>query len=202
MQRTSPPAPIRLTALLGLLLLLGCVPPQPPVHYYGLSPRPGETAGSKRTRSLWIGIRDVVLPEYLDRSQIVRRSGPDVLDVADSHLWLEQLAAGISRTLALDLAQRLETDHVYTARQQTPHPFDYVVDLHLFSFELQPDGRVHLDVRWELSNRRGRLVESRRQHIRVGPVVPASDPAAQASAMSKALGLLADSIAGRLATDT
>ncbi len=177
-----------------LLLLAACVPAQRPINYYNLAPLPGAQSGTERTAKLRIQVREVSLPPYLDRSQIVLRVSPNRYRVSDSHTWLEQLPAAVARVLAEDIGVRLGTTAVYTPSQMVPYKLDYLVDVDIFRLDAVADGTVELDARWHLFRGSNRVVDSRRQRLRIP--VGGEGYEAYVAAMSSALGRLADDIAG------
>ncbi len=179
----------------ALLLLLGaCVPPQRPIDYYNLASLPGTGSDSEGTARLRVQVREVSLPPYLDRSQIVLRVSPNRYKVSDSHIWLEQLPAAVARVLAEDIGSRLGTMAVYTPSQVAPYELDYLVDIDIFRLDPVADGTVELDARWHLFDGGNRIVDSRRQRLRLP--VGGEGYEAYVAAMSSALGRLADDIAG------
>jgi uncharacterized lipoprotein YmbA len=96
-------------SLVGLVLALalsGCsFGKSPPSHFYVLNaqedapPQPADHA-------LVLRITHIGLPRYLDRFEIVTRSGSNELKLADFHRWAEPLEEGIARVLAENLAVR------------------------------------------------------------------------------------------------
>ncbi len=179
-----------------LLLLAACVPAQRPINYYDLAPLPGAESGTERTAKLRVQVREVSLPPYLDRSQIVLRVSPNRYKLSDSHTWLEPLPAAVARVLAEDIGTRLGTTAVYTPSQMVPYALDYLVDIDVFRLDPAADGTVELDARWHLSRDGDRVVDSRRQRLRIP--VGGEGYEAYVAAMSRALGRLADDIAGAI----
>ncbi len=182
------------SAILALVLVVAaCVPPQKPISYYNLAVLGGEKKGDARTARLRIQVREVSLPQYLDRSQIVVRTSLNRYTVSDSHTWLEQLPAAVARVLAEDIGARLGTPSVYTPSQMVPYKLDYLVDVDIFRLEPVADGAVELDARWHLFRGTSRVVDSRRLRLRIP--VTAGEYEAYVAGMSDALARLADDIA-------
>ncbi len=182
-----------LAAAALMLTLAACVPAQKPINYYNLATVRGENRGDARTARLRIQVREVSLPQYLDRSQIVVRVSPNRYTVSDSHTWLEQLPAAVARVLAEDIGTRLGTASVYTPSQMVPYKLDYLVDVDIFRLEAASEGVVELDARWHLFRGTSRVVDSRRQRLRIP--VAAGDYESYVAGMSDALARLADDIA-------
>ncbi len=95
----------------GALLLLAALPAactSPNPVLYVLAPVPGPTrTGAPRN----IALRSISLARYLERSQIVRSSEGYRLDVLSNEWWGEPLDALIDRILVQELAQRLTGQH-------------------------------------------------------------------------------------------
>ena len=94
---------MRRRALLLLALLPGgCASSSPDL--YSLDMRPGPVRAGRRQM---IVVRGIGLPRYLDREEVVRRTGGARLQVAGNDWWGEPLRAMLRRVLVADLAQRL-----------------------------------------------------------------------------------------------
>ena len=69
------------------------IPDRRLVTYYTLgstlSMQPSAATASNRTRELTIGIRPVELPGYMNRTQMVTRTGPHRLEVSSLHRWAD-----------------------------------------------------------------------------------------------------------------
>lgn len=176
-----------------MLTLAACVPAQKPINYYNLATVGGDNRGDAHTARLRIQVREVSLPPYLDRSQIVVRTSLNRYTVSDSHTWLEQLPAAVARVLAEDIGTRLGTAAVYTPAQMVPYELDYLVDVDIFRLEPSSEGMVELDARWHLFRGPSRVVDSRRQRLRIP--VAAGDYESYVAGMSDAIARLADDIA-------
>ncbi len=183
-------------ATVSALLLVACVPAQQPINYYNLAPLPG-TGGDERTARLRIQVREVSLPQYLDRTQIVLRTSANRFTVSDSHVWLEQLPAAVARVLAENIGSRLGTTAVYTPSQMVPYKLDYMVDVDIFRLDPMRGGTVEMDARWHLFRGTSRVVDSRRRRLQIP--VSGEGYEAYVAAMSRALAELADDIATTIA---
>jgi len=83
------------------LLLAGCRMPggtSPPTRYWVLQPVAGEPAGGPTKR--FVGIGPFVFPGYLERSEIVTRTGENELEVAPFDRWGGGLDYGFQQVLA------------------------------------------------------------------------------------------------------
>lgn len=109
--------PWMLTSCVMLIgLLSGCRSITPNVTYYVMRPissvqTPPADTGSHR--SMIVGIRTVELPGYINRTQMVRRSGENQMDVADFHRWVDYPDRMVPRILGENLQRLLPGVQVY-----------------------------------------------------------------------------------------
>jgi len=149
------------------LLLTGCAVSDS-TRYYMLVPlatdgaAPAATAGA--TAPVVIGIGPVVIPSYLDRSQIVTRTGPDRVEISAFHRWAEPLDEAIASTLASDVAALAPADRVvaFPWRGAMARSLDYQVLVVVLRFDGAPGSDVMLDARWRILGKDGREVLVRR----------------------------------------
>lgn len=132
-----------------LALLPGCAS-APVTRYYVLS----ATAQGPlpRTRpAIAVVITDVRLPPYLERPQMVTRSGDYRLQIAEYEQWAGDLRQDMTRVLTQNLGRLLNSERVVAA----PHAFalqpDYRLEVEVLRFEPEPGGRVALAARWWLT---------------------------------------------------
>jgi uncharacterized lipoprotein YmbA len=113
--------------------------------------------------ALTIGIQEIQFPEYLRRPQIVTRSSPNKLEVAEFDRWGEPVEANFGGVLAENLTSLLsgETWIVQPWRQR--HDADFVVVVRVIRFDVAEDGNAILRASWDL-NVRGDSVPAQR-HI-------------------------------------
>lgn len=132
--------------LFAMLLFFGCQTTSKAVTYYtltALDPKEIGTTLQPASQDLAVGVGPVTLPAYLDRGQIVTRSGPNRLRVDDYHHWAGPLQADILSVVGDNL--RLLTG----ARIET-FPWDarfkpqVRVRIALHAFEGLPDNKVRM----------------------------------------------------------
>ena len=89
----------RALTLFAASLLLAACGSTPRESYYTLSasPAPAPAAGASPV-SVTIG--PVVVPEAVDRSPMVVRTGPNEVSIDDLHRWVEPLKSAIPRAMA------------------------------------------------------------------------------------------------------
>jgi uncharacterized lipoprotein YmbA len=189
----------QLIPLLVALALAGCAS-SPPTRFYTLEPVPPARPAAALAGAP-VTVDAVNVPGLLDREQIVRRSGPNQVDLAGTDRWAAPFDSMARRVLARDLAARLPAQMVLLPGEPSPGgpKRSIVVDIEDFAGDVA--GRVVLDARWTLlSGEPSKPVLRRREHIEETAAGPGYD--ADAAAMSRALGALADRIAAALAASS
>lgn len=151
------------------ILLVGC-PSTQPSKFYVLTPlsAPEQKGNASLGReALAIGIGPIEIPDYLDRPQIVKRSSPHELELAEFHKWGEPLKANISRVLAENLSGLLSTDQIYLFPWKRSAQFNYQVLVRMTRFDTSPEGEAILNARWEIrANNEKDVLVIRRSHFR------------------------------------
>ena len=143
--------------LLWILLLAGCQSTSPAVTYYVLTapgaPPPGPAAqGAADAANLSIGVGPVNLPAYLDRPQIVTRTGPNQLRIAEYHRWAGNLGGDIQRVIAENLMSLTGSRQVATYPWgMAAHP-NVRLSMEIYAFERYPDNTVRLTAAVTLSS--------------------------------------------------
>jgi uncharacterized lipoprotein YmbA len=171
-------------ALLALLLASACAQTQP-TRFYTLSALQPE-AGEATADGPAIGLEPVILPDYLDRPQIVTRGGPNRMMLADFDVWVEPLSGMFTRVLGQNLSVLLETEDVVILPELRDVRFDHHVQATVTQFDIDENGQAVLDALWAVYGRDGRrLVRQDRSRI-TEPVAEPGDPAAIAAAQSRA----------------
>src|SRR5215831_10489356 len=159
----------RLFVPAALICLAGCAVTDPTL-YYALGQTTGSSASAEskvaavgpRARvagadPVSIGVGPVIMPGYLDRAQIVTRSGPDRVKLATFHLWAEPLENGIARILADEIGARVPIDRVvmFPWRGIVAKAIQYQVVVAVDRFDGTLDGDVTLDARWRILGKNG-----------------------------------------------
>lgn len=152
----TPRAPLIAIAA-GLMLLCGCSS-TPPIRYYVLAAAaeaPATKAQAPADRaaaaSVTVIIKDVRLPQYLDRPQIVTRGSDHRLQLSEYEQWAGNLREDMTRVLAENLGRLLESDRVFAAPHNQRMQPDYRVEVEVLRFERESGGRVGLSARWWLT---------------------------------------------------
>jgi uncharacterized lipoprotein YmbA len=180
---------IHLIILVLVSVVLGCGASSLPVTYYILNPMDYQASNAPRyvAEALVLGIGPIQLPAYLDRLQMVTRTGANRLKVDDFHRWAAPLPGEISRILADNLEQLtgIQRYEIYPwAFQQQP---DLAVELEIRAFEGQSDGSVILDGTMVFYDWRNTQPKSRSRTFHITQNTAAGDYAAMVAAQSRSL---------------
>ncbi len=105
--------------------------------------------------NLRVGIWKVKLPELLDRQEIVARTGPYTIELADFHQWAGGLSNDITQLIAGQLSQLLKTDRVVISPWSSYRKNQYQVKIHITRFDGALGGESILSGAWSLLNADG-----------------------------------------------
>lgn len=200
MNRRSPSGRCSSVILCLALSLAGCAQIQPS-RFYTLATTKIETPTAKRDKQLMIGLGPVTLPEYLNRPDLVTRSGQTQMELAELDKWAEPLESLVSRTLAEDLLVLVAAKDVVPVPQRRDINLDRVVEVDIIRFDADETGHVVLDARWRVYGRNGdRLLISSRSTVSEQGAPP-PDYNAIVTAMSNALTQLSREIAAAIRGD-
>jgi uncharacterized lipoprotein YmbA len=90
----------------------------------------------------------ISLPAYLDRPQLVTRTSPNRLNLAEFERWAEPLHDTFSQALAENISSLVGTDLVYVLPRRDTPALDYQVPVEVFRFDRNAEGQVMLLARW------------------------------------------------------
>ena len=177
------------------LLVGGCA--SQPSRFYLLSALPSTETASPATSGQQrptIGVGPVTLPRYVDRPQIVTRTSPYEIKVAEFDRWAEGLDANFARVLAENLSALLPTARVVTSPWQRATLIDYQVTVDVTQFLSQAGGDSLLIADWTLFKGEGQeVLASGTSRFSASPV--GQDYAAIVAAMSQTVASLSREIA-------
>jgi uncharacterized protein len=176
-------------ALLGLLTVIAaCSSPSPVLYTIAPVQGPVQPGGPKV-----IVLQQISTAHYLERSQIVRSSENYRLDVMSNDWWGEPLAAMLSRVLTEELGQRLPQSTVIGETGAVSASPDATVELNVQRLDEDASGNVILQAQASVSfkGRPGPVLRS----FRFVVTPPAADIQGEVTAISTALGQLADGLA-------
>lgn len=181
---------------LGALGLCSCGPAAPPQTTYVLgTPAPPVERTEPVSGRLAIEVRKVLMPDYLDGSDILVRGAGNVLRPSTTGRWGERLSVGTTRALADGLRKRLPDFVVTTSAPAAPVSCELLIDVD--SFEQYVDQPVLLIAEWRVLGPASRKALAA-ERTSITQAVKGSGDAALVAAMSRALEDLADRIAPEL----
>ncbi|MGQ0593631.1 MAG: PqiC family protein [Gammaproteobacteria bacterium] len=173
------------------LSTMGCGTP-PQEHFYTLSElATGDAAAAGSNYS--VAIAPVIVPEGVDRPQMVVRAGANRVELSELHRWAEPLKSEIPRVLALHLQRALRTARIATADQSASLDADYRIAIDVQRFESILGQRVVIEALWSVRAAAGGTVRTGRSFV--------SEPAqgAEHEALAAAHGRALAQVAGELA---
>lgn len=194
-----------LAALALTAPLLGGCGKSAPTRFYTLAPQSiSQQAGQDAQAAIpapgqpcrSLGIGPVDFPPYLDRNQIVTRSGSHQMAVADFDQWIEPLHDNFNRTLIADLAGvTCDKPLVLFPWPAGVRP-DYQVAIQVRRFDGSLGGEAVLQADWSVIDASGQAVAWQTSLFKETP--GGADYANLASAQSRLVARLAQDIAAKL----
>ncbi len=162
--------------------------PEPVLYTLAVRPGPVLTRGPRIVQ-----VRDVGLPGYLDRKEIVRSTDDLKLDVRANAWWGEPLGGMLGRTIVLELSQRLPGSQIYSESGSiTMDPYA-TVGIDFQRFDADKAGTVILLAQVAIQFNRPTRTAAR--NFSISKPVPTADTPGHVAAMSDALGELSDGVA-------
>lgn len=187
---------MRVPILVGVLALAGCAA-APPVTYLHLAPVRGGVVAASAGQP--VAVANVNMPPSLDRLALTTETSGSTLGIDQNANWAAPLDGMATRVLAQNLAARLPGTTIVMPGEVMPRSGVRVVHVNVLRFlpVAGPSGEhVALDAGWQVLSPTGAILRSGQSQFSV-PTAPGA--AAEAEAMSTALGELSDRIAAALA---
>jgi uncharacterized protein len=191
MSRTGQLPPSHLVVCTVSLMLAGCLGTSRPARFYALEPvQVRHSPGSVPSDAI-LAVGPIDLPDYVDRPQIVTRTGTNELVIAEFERWGGSLDNQINGTLVTTLQDRLAPGQVAVLPWRSsmrPGGTSYRVAVNVSRFDGVLGQSVVLQARWELSVQRGGKEESLGvKEASVTEEITGSDYDALVAAMQRAL---------------
>ncbi|MCG5075384.1 PqiC family protein [Paraburkholderia sp. RG36] len=181
--------------LVVMLVLAGCGH-SPPTRYVTLSAAPGEVpgevAGGMRTISP-LQLTAVHIPAELDRPEVVTQVAPNRLTIDDNVRWGAPLARMIRRTLAEDLVMRLPAGAFVFPDAPAPAGTRTLI-VTVLSAQANAGATLKLEAAWSVLDRKQSGSATLMRQVKLETPIAGNDAVAQAAALSRILGMLADRI--------
>lgn len=139
-------------ALLALSMAIGCASTEPS-RFYLLSSVPGDSEAKRQVSEhcTSLAIAPVRLPDYLDRPQIVTRSGKNELLMAQFDRWAEPLAETFPRILAQNLSHLLCTKAIFLYPWKSSVEYDYRINIEIIRMDGKLGEGVALEAWWSIA---------------------------------------------------
>jgi uncharacterized lipoprotein YmbA len=188
---------LRAIMLMAAALLLTACGTTSPTSFYTLSAEvPRSTLPANTNNRVIVGIGPVEVADYLDRNQIVTRSGQTRLNLTDYDHWAEPIDSNIASILATNLSHLLPNTHPI-ARPWPDADAEYHVLVKITRFDAEPTGKVQLNASWAIQLERTHDIVVIRDAIITQPSA-GQDYDAITQSMSLALATLSEEIALKL----
>jgi len=147
--------PIHVAIMICWLALAGCLGgPSGPTNFYMLSPLSPTQAGTSAATAegrIRIGLATVVIPEYLNRNEIVFNLDNTVYQLAEFNQWAEPLNDNLTRVLAENLTNLLHEDSIDVfLASDSSIPADYRLEVDVLRLDGNLGGQVTLIAQWAL----------------------------------------------------
>ncbi|MGD9309210.1 MAG: PqiC family protein [Desulfosarcina sp.] len=190
--------PVVMSCLLSVLFS-GCRSMTPPVTYYTFRAMAGEMAPSSTDGavSVTIGIQPVQLPGYINRTQMVRRTGAHQLEIASLHRWADYPDRLVQQVIGDNLQVLMPHARVVNAPWPTGlHP-DISVAFQFLELIGTTDEKILLNAVWTITGKAGPSAQmSHRRSLT--ETISGSGYGALAAAHSRILALLCQEVAATL----
>ncbi len=188
------------SALCLLLVILGGCASSPSSKFYqlsGTSAQSTEARNVPRQGSEVVSVGPLRIPDYLDRPQIVSRSGNNGLHLAEFDRWAGSIEDDIIGALVEDISAQLPADRFFVVRWSpildSLLAYSYRVEMIVSRFEGPLDGAVTLRAQWGVRGKDKNIL-LRRESV-VVEQVSGSGYDAYVNAMCRAIERLSKEIA-------
>ncbi len=129
--------------LAGALTACGTPPTE---RFYTLSMP--EVEASPKSAAFAVAVEPVVVPEVVDRPQMVVRVASNRVEVSELNRWAEPLKRALPRAIAANIAQELPDARVYLLGTDNPVAGDYRVRVSIDRFESELGKNAVVDATW------------------------------------------------------
>jgi uncharacterized lipoprotein YmbA len=189
------------------LTTAGCLGSSRPSRFYTLAPLEIRDSPASSATGATLEVGPVEIPDYVDRQQIVTRTGANELVVAEYDRWGGSLEREISRALVATVADRLASRNVLVAPWRSvtlaPATAAYRAAVSISRFDGVLGQSVVLHGRWELMTEKGGKADSlAAREATVTEKIDGADYEALVAAMQRALVRLGQGMADAFAAAT
>jgi len=189
--------PLRLIGLAAIVLTIAGCGTTPPTRFYTLSPEIPVPANTQQVQQkVIIGIGPIEVAPYLERNQIVTRTGPTRLEVKEFDRWAASIESNIEDVLAINLS-RLLPDTRPIVRPWPDADAQYTILIKFLRFDSDAAGNVQIQASWGIQSQSTQSMALIRDADIFQPSV-GTDYTAITENMSTALATLSTQIAAEL----
>lgn len=189
--------PLRFIGLAAIALLIAGCGTTPPTRFYALSPEiPAVADAQMAQQKVIVGIGPIEVAPYLERNQIVTRTGPTRLKVEEFDRWAASIESNIADVLAINLS-RLMPDTRPIVRPWPEVDAEYKVLIKFLRFDSDAAGNVQIQASWGIQLRSTQSMALIRDANIFQPSI-GEDYTAITENMSTALATLSTQIAAAL----
>jgi uncharacterized protein len=184
-------------------LCMGCRGTTPPTAFYTLTSIRGTESPTQQisdTQDMVIGIGPLQFPDYLDRPQIVTRSGPNRLNLSEFNRWGGKPDEDFLNVFAENISILLSTNRVALFPWKSQIGPDYRVALDIHQFDGQIGDSVLLNVTWAVRGREDNAQPLYVTRTVITQPAPGQDYESLVSAYSKAVAELSREVASAIRT--
>lgn len=177
----------------GLLILTGCgvlTPVKDSAVHHALDPLVPDRPLTQSSPSM--AINRPSIPGYLDRQQLVTRSGGQLM-ISNVDLWGEPLDAAIARVTASNLSRLTGSTNIQPVENFITLDYTALLELRITRFEPNVSNQMILEGTWKLQPVKGGETRSHFYHITLA-ISPGATPTARVNAMNQCLERLAHQI--------
>jgi hypothetical protein len=182
--------------IIAVMFIAGCAG-SPPSRFYTLSPLDAVDAAGKNLsqgNAVIVAIGPVHIPDYLDRPQIVTRTGRNELSLAEFDRWPGSLKLDVARVMLDNLSIILHEQQVSIVPWRRAIPSECRVAVDISAFDIYLNDHVVLKANWVLYDKDGKKVVAMKDASYREPM-KGNDYNAAVAAMSKCLISLSRGVA-------
>ena len=171
-------------ALVAALALAGCGS-TPRESFYMLEAPAPLPATAESGPSIFVG--PVIVPEAVDRTPMVVRTGPNQVDVEDFQRWAEPLKSAIPRVIAGNLMRELGTARIGYTRAASLNNADYRIAIEIQRFDSSLSEGATVEALWTIIGAKGGAPRTGRTlaHEAAEPATHAGIAAAHSRALAQ-----------------
>ncbi len=186
--------------VLALTLLAGCAGvARQKTEFYLLEALADPVSVSELGADAWLGFGPVTLARYLDRPQIVTRSGPGRLRLAELHQWAGPLQENIAQVLRDNLTRLLGSERLVALPGRGLPPLRWQLEVEILRLDAGPGPEARLEARWRLLDGNSqRVLRIERSRLTQPLSAGLDDPAGLSRVYSELLAALSAELAAAL----